>query len=157
MVLLGRFFAVHFRLRRLRHVYCWILLSSLPLVRGAALRDEYKIYHLLRKSGVTAGITTPLGLFDDVEGGVSALVMPYAGTPLAAMPEFVLTRSYQCSTFLSHFHPPFLTPCGQGSRFGEFKGNSYSRRTPWCSSFGQHTCGRFGSHNYRFRSIPSVL
>lgn len=125
--------------------------------RGAALRDEYKIYHLLRKSGVTAGITTPLGLFDDVEGGVSALVMPYVGTPLAAMPEFVLTRSYQCSTFLSHYHPPFLTPCGQGSRFGEFKGNTYSRRTPWRSSFGQHTCGRFGSHNYRFRSIPSVL
>jgi len=75
--------------------------------RGAALRDEYKIYHLMKKIGVTAGITTPLGLFDDVEGGVSALVMPYAGTPLADVPEFVLTRSHQCSTFLSHFHPPF--------------------------------------------------
>jgi len=37
------------------------------------------MYHLLRKSGVTAGITTPLGLFDDVEGDASALVMPYVG------------------------------------------------------------------------------
>ena len=38
-----------------------------------ALRDEYKIYHQLRSKGVTAGITTPLGLFDDVEVGACIL------------------------------------------------------------------------------------
>jgi len=58
------------------------------------------MYHLLRKSGVTAGITTPLGLFDDVEGDASALVMPYVGTPLAARPEFDLTQSHRWSAFL---------------------------------------------------------
>src|SRR5260221_251048 len=38
-----------------------------------AIRNEYKMYHLLRKNGVTTGITTPLGLFDDVEGEACAL------------------------------------------------------------------------------------
>jgi hypothetical protein len=59
------------RRSRRRHVYSWMLLSSLRWVVSErdALRNEYKIYHLLRKSGVTTGITTPLGLFDDVEGG----------------------------------------------------------------------------------------
>ena len=71
--------------------------------RGAALRNEYKIYQLMRTSGVTAGITTPLGLFDDVEGDASALVMPYVGTPLTDRPEFVLTRSHQCSIFYPVF------------------------------------------------------
>ena len=75
--------------------------------RGNSLREEYKIYRLLTKSGATAGITSPLGLFDDVGGEACALVMPYEGTPLAAMPEFVLTSSYQCSVILcypySHF------------------------------------------------------
>jgi tRNA A-37 threonylcarbamoyl transferase component Bud32 len=80
--------------------------------RGAALRNEYKIYHLMRESGITAGITTPLGLFDDVQGGASALVMPYAGTPLAARPDFILTVSYQCSTLLSYFHPHFSDTLG---------------------------------------------
>lgn len=60
-----------------------------------ALRDEYRIYHQLRSKGVTAGITTPLGLFDDVEGGACTLVMPYEGVPLAAMPELVLPISYR--------------------------------------------------------------
>ncbi|KAM6503753.1 hypothetical protein JOM56_000696 [Amanita muscaria] len=58
-----------------------------------ALRDEYKIYHQLRS--VTAGITTPLGLFEDVEGGACILVMPYVGAPLAATPELVLAISYR--------------------------------------------------------------
>ncbi|KIL60282.1 hypothetical protein M378DRAFT_14258 [Amanita muscaria Koide BX008] len=60
-----------------------------------ALRDEYKIYHQLRSKGVTAGITTPLGLFEDVEGGACILVMPYVGAPLAATPELVLPISYR--------------------------------------------------------------
>jgi hypothetical protein len=46
---------------------------------------------VLEKSGVTARITTPLGLFNDVQGGACALVMPYIGSPLADMLEFVLT------------------------------------------------------------------
>ncbi|KAF8351966.1 hypothetical protein F5887DRAFT_7931 [Amanita rubescens] len=57
-----------------------------------ALRDEYRIYHQLRSKGVTTGITTPLGLFDDVEGGVCILVMPYVGAPLAATPELSLAH-----------------------------------------------------------------
>ncbi|KAF8348709.1 hypothetical protein F5887DRAFT_1249742 [Amanita rubescens] len=60
-----------------------------------ALRDEYKIYHQLRSKGVMAGITTPLGLFEDVEGGACILVMPYVGAPLAATPELVLPISYR--------------------------------------------------------------
>jgi len=75
--------------------------------RGNSLRQEYKIYQLLMKSGVTAGITAPLGLFDDVGGEACALVMPYEGTPLAARPEFVLTSSYQCSAILYHPYPHF--------------------------------------------------
>jgi hypothetical protein len=66
-----------------------------------ALRNEYEIYHRLRLKGVTAGIKTPLGLFYDVEGGPCALVMPYVGIPLAAMPELVLPISYRCVTLLS--------------------------------------------------------
>jgi hypothetical protein len=65
-----------------------------------AIRHEYKIYHLLRKSGVTTGITTPLGLFDDVEGEACALVMPYVGIPLSEMPGFVLPISFRCSAIL---------------------------------------------------------
>jgi len=67
-----------------------------------ALRNEYKIYHRLRSSGVTAGIITPLGLFDEVEDGACALVMPYVGIPLAEMPELVLPISHQCSAILYH-------------------------------------------------------
>ena len=59
------------------------------------LRNECKIYHRLRSKGVTAGITTPLGLFDDVEGGACMLVMPYVGTPLGATPGLVLPISYR--------------------------------------------------------------
>lgn len=75
--------------------------------RGNALRNEYKIYHLMKKSGITTGIIFPLGLFDEVEGGASALVMPYVGTPLATRPEFVLSPSYQCSTFSYYFRPHY--------------------------------------------------
>ncbi|KAF8346672.1 hypothetical protein F5887DRAFT_882970 [Amanita rubescens] len=52
-----------------------------------ALRDEFKIYQQLRSKGVTTGITTSLGLFDDVQGGACTLVMPYVGAPLAATPK----------------------------------------------------------------------
>jgi hypothetical protein len=61
-----------------------------------ALRNEYEICHQLMLKGVTTGITTPLGLFYEVEGGPCALVMPYVGIPLAAMPELVLPISYRC-------------------------------------------------------------
>jgi hypothetical protein len=89
-----------------------------------ALRNEYKIYHQLRSSGVTAGITTPLGLFDDVEGGACALVMPYVGIPLAAKPELVLPISYQCIVILYHSYPHLLTRSKQGSRSYNFGGNT---------------------------------
>jgi hypothetical protein len=72
-----------------------------------ALRSEYNIYHRLRLSGVTAGIITPLGLFDDVEGGACALVMPYVGIPLTAVPELVLPISYQCVAILCHSYHTF--------------------------------------------------
>lgn len=124
--------------------------------RGNALRNEYRMYRLLEKSGVTAGITTPLGLFDDVQGGACALVMPYMGSPLTDIPEFVLTSSYQCSAILYH-HPHYLTPLAQGSHSCNIEGNTHGRHTPRRSSFGQRTSGGFGSHNYRLRSIASVL
>jgi len=76
--------------------------------RGA-IRDEYKIYHLLRKSGVTTGITTQLGLFDDVEGEACALVMPYVGIPLSEMPEFVMPIPFRCGAILYHPYPHFVT------------------------------------------------
>jgi hypothetical protein len=64
----------------------------------AALRNEYAAYHQLRVKAVTSGITTPLGLFYDVdpEGGPSALVMLYAGVPLDEMPELILPYSHRC-------------------------------------------------------------
>ena len=124
--------------------------------RGNALRNEYRTYRLLGRSGVTAGIITPLGLFDDVQGDACVLVMPYMGSPLADMPEFVLTSSYQCSV-ISYPHPHFLTPLAQGSHSCNIEGNTHSRHTPRRSSFGQHTCGGFGSHDHRLQSIASVL
>ncbi|KAM6493938.1 hypothetical protein JOM56_010299 [Amanita muscaria] len=70
---------------------CALLDVAVKLALGSerceALRDEYKFYHQLRSTGVTTGITTPLGLFDDVEGGACTLVMPYVGAPLAATPK----------------------------------------------------------------------
>ena len=65
------------------------------------LKKEYQIYHLLERSGVTAGITTPLGLFEDVEGDACALVMPYVGIPLADMPDLHLPISHRCGSILS--------------------------------------------------------
>jgi hypothetical protein len=65
------------------------------------LRNECKIYHRLKSKGVTAGITTPLGLFDDVEGGACILVMPYVGTPLGETPKLVLPISYRWIIILS--------------------------------------------------------
>jgi serine/threonine protein kinase len=75
-----------------------------------AIRNEYKMYHLLRKRGVTtSGITTPLGLFDDVEGDACALITPYVGIPLSEMPEFVLPISCRCSAMLYIIPIHFLT------------------------------------------------
>jgi len=75
--------------------------------RGNALRNEYRVYRILEKSGITTGITTPLGLFDDVQGDACALVMPYMGSALAVKPDFVLTSSHQCSA-ISICYPHFL-------------------------------------------------
>src|ERR1700733_12486482 len=41
----------------------------------AALKNEYEIYRLLRSKRIVNGIVKVLGLFDDFEGGPSALVM----------------------------------------------------------------------------------
>jgi len=46
-----------------------------------ALKNEYEIYRLLRSKRIVNGIATVLGLFDDFEGGPSALVMLDAGEP----------------------------------------------------------------------------
>jgi hypothetical protein len=48
-----------------------------------ALKSEYCC---LRSKGILRGIATPLGFFDDSEGGACALVMLYAGVPLIAVP-----------------------------------------------------------------------
>jgi len=53
----------------------------------AALKNEYEIYRLLRSKRIVDGIATVLGLFDDFEGGPSALVMLDAGEPLGPEPE----------------------------------------------------------------------
>jgi hypothetical protein len=82
-----------------------------------ALRDEYKIYHQLRSKGVTARIMTPLGLFDDVEGGACALVMPYVGIPLSAMPELALPISYWCIPILYCSYLTFSDMFGTGKPF----------------------------------------
>jgi hypothetical protein len=51
-----------------------------------ALKSEYNVYCYLRSKGILRGIATPLGFFDDSEGGACALVMLYAGVPLIAVP-----------------------------------------------------------------------
>jgi len=51
-----------------------------------ALKSEYDVYCCLRSKGILRGIATPLGFFDDSEGGACALVMLYAGVPLTAVP-----------------------------------------------------------------------
>lgn len=56
-----------------------------------ALKDEYEMYRLLRLKGVVDGIATVLGLFNDFEGGPSALVMLYAGEPLQTEQERTLS------------------------------------------------------------------
>ena len=82
-----------------------------------ALRDEYEIYHQLKSKGVTIGITAPLGLFEDVEGGACILVMPYVGAPLAATPELVLPISYRCIAIWYCSYPQFLTSLATGKQF----------------------------------------
>ncbi|KAF8351949.1 hypothetical protein F5887DRAFT_1170315 [Amanita rubescens] len=82
-----------------------------------ALRDEYEIYRQLRSKGVTAGITTPLGLFDDVEGGACILVMPYVGAPLAATPELVLPYFISVHCYFVLFLPTFSDKFGTGKQF----------------------------------------
>ena len=57
----------------------------------AALKNEYEIYRLLRSKRIVNGIATVLGLFDDFEGGPSALVMLDAGGPLG--PERLLSAA----------------------------------------------------------------
>lgn len=59
----------------------------------AALKSEYDIYCCLRSKGILRGIATPLGFFDDSEGGACALVMLYAGVPLIAVPRRNLSIS----------------------------------------------------------------
>ena len=68
-----------------------------------ALKNECATYHQLRLKAVTSGITSPLGLFYDLdpEGGPSALVMPYAGVQLDKMSGFMmshLSHSHRCVT-----------------------------------------------------------
>jgi len=89
-----------------------------------ALRNEYKIYCWLKSHGVTIGITTPLGLFYNVEGGACAIVMPYVGISLNAMPELVLPNSSQCVAILFHSCSHLLTRLGQGCRSCNFGRNS---------------------------------
>ncbi len=109
---------------------CALLDVAVKLALGSerceALRGEYRIYHQLRSKGVTTGITTPLGLFDDVEGGACTLVMPYVGAPLAATPELVLPISYRCVAMLYCSYLHFLTSWGQGSCSCDFGGNTSS-------------------------------
>jgi serine/threonine protein kinase len=45
------------------------------------LRNEYAIYRTLESNGVK-GLSTVLGMFDDVEEGSTILIMTHAGTPL---------------------------------------------------------------------------
>lgn len=80
---------------------------ALSSEQRGAIRNECKMYYLLKNSGVTTGITTPLGLFDDVDGGACALVMPYVGISLSEMPEFVLPISFRCSANVYHSYPHF--------------------------------------------------
>ena len=122
---------------------CALLDVAVKLALGdqcKVLRDEYKIYHQLMSKGVAAGITTPLGLFDDVQGGACTLVMPYVATPLAAMPELFLSISSRCIAISHRLYPHFPTSLGQESSSCNFGGNTPCRHTPWRSLFGQHTC-----------------
>jgi hypothetical protein len=56
------------------------------------------MYRFLRSKGVVKGITAVLGFFDDVKGGPSALVMPYAGILFGTELEQVLSL---CGEFLT--------------------------------------------------------
>jgi hypothetical protein len=64
-----------------------------------ALQNEYEIYRLLRLNRICTGITTPLGLFDDAEGGPSVLVMLFEGSPLINVQELDLPSSHRCVGF----------------------------------------------------------
>ena len=57
------------------------------------LRNEYEVYRSLKSKGVLKGIATPLGFFDNSEGGPCALVMLYAGPALVTEPKCVLSVS----------------------------------------------------------------
>jgi hypothetical protein len=47
-----------------------------------SLEQEYDVYRILTSKGIK-GIPAPLGLFNDVEDGPSALVMTHAGVPVS--------------------------------------------------------------------------
>lgn len=75
------------------------------------LRAEYEIYRYLRSKGVLRGLTTTLGLFDDMEDDICALVMLYAGVSLFDKPGCILSLSdWYVSRTWSCFDTSMLKP-----------------------------------------------
>lgn len=71
----------------------WILIAvklAFNIKQRDALRNEYKIYRYLRSKGVSRGIATTLGFFDDSEGTACTLVT--AGVPVSLIAGFRLVR-----------------------------------------------------------------
>ncbi|KAF9505631.1 hypothetical protein BS47DRAFT_1400218 [Hydnum rufescens UP504] len=50
------------------------------------LRHEYNVYQRLKSNGITTGIATALGIFDDCEDGPCILIMLYSGSSLCGEP-----------------------------------------------------------------------
>jgi hypothetical protein len=68
---------------------------ALTIMQQEELRNEYENYRLLQLKGISSGITTPLGFFEDHDCGPYALVLPYAGVPLDSVPNQTLPSSHR--------------------------------------------------------------
>ncbi|KAG6823554.1 hypothetical protein H0H93_003437, partial [Arthromyces matolae] len=49
------------------------------------MRHEFTIYQHLYKCGVTKGIPSVLGFFEDIESGAAALIMSYVGKSICTL------------------------------------------------------------------------
>lgn len=64
------------------YVYDAVIKIAFSTEQQSKLRYEYSIFAHLARSGVTSGIPTVLGLFEDMEGGPVVMIMNYGGRHL---------------------------------------------------------------------------
>ena len=111
-----------------------------------ALRNEYEAYRELWLNGIRTGITTPLGLFDDAEGGPSILVMLFEGSPLIKKQELDIPNSHRYGGFF--FNAKIYLHLRQKSSPFDSQVNPSCWHSSWRYSQAQCPCIRFRAYHH---------